>query len=369
MYGDKEHYQEVLLKGLDTCTDYPETIGTTLLKFEKENGDDIHLYDALINKYDKIMKKIINRREKEEAKILKTNTMKRKQEEPSNSMVNKKKKTETNNESDSNINHGQTIKTNEAKRNETIFISNLDFKVTEDDLKDIFSKFGTVNDIRLVRNYKGFSKGFGYVEFANVESVKKALTNDRMLIQQRPVFISEMDKRKDFEYGKTKEENKLFIKNIPPEITKDMLLDKVFAEYKDSIVNARLVTFRNGYSKGIAYVDMKDSKTAAKAVSEKNDFELNGRKLLVTISDPSKSNNQKQNTENKVLFSKTSESKINSMIPYSVRRSNPTKVRLQIDNKMNQTSTQEISERNLNENLKLNNDQFRSMFLKFDSKK
>lgn len=360
MYGDKEHYQEVLLKGLDTCTDYPESIGTLLLKFEKENGDDIHLYDALLNKYDKIMKKIINRREKEEAKALKVNTMKRKQEEPSNTMINKKKKVDTNKESDLNLNHGQTIKTNEEKRNETIFISNLDFKITEDELKDIFSQFGEINDIRLVRNYKGFSKGFGYVEFSNVDSVKKALANDRMLIQQRPVFISEMDKRKDFEYGKTKEENKLFIKNIPPEITKDMLLEKVFAEYKDSIINARLVTFRNGYSKGIAYVDMKDSKTAARAVSEKNDFELNGRKLLVAISDPSKSNNQTE----KGLFSKTAQTKISPMIPYSVLRSNPTKVRLQIDNKMNQTSSGESMEKNLNENSKLNNDQFRLMFLK-----
>ncbi len=47
----------------------------------------------------------------------------------------------------------------------TAFVSNLDFKLSEDQLREIFSSVGEVTEIRLVRNFKGQSKGFAYVQF------------------------------------------------------------------------------------------------------------------------------------------------------------------------------------------------------------
>lgn len=49
----------------------------------------------------------------------------------------------------------------------TVFLSNLDFSVTEDDIRTTMSASGTVTEIRLVRDYKQRSKGYCYVEFSS----------------------------------------------------------------------------------------------------------------------------------------------------------------------------------------------------------
>lgn len=49
----------------------------------------------------------------------------------------------------------------------TVFLSNLDFSITEEDIRSSMSSSGTITDIRLVRDYKQRSKGFCYVEFSS----------------------------------------------------------------------------------------------------------------------------------------------------------------------------------------------------------
>lgn len=54
-----------------------------------------------------------------------------------------------------------------SKDDRTVFISNLDYTVTEEDVKKILSEVGTVEEFRLVRDFKGRSKGYGYMVFSN----------------------------------------------------------------------------------------------------------------------------------------------------------------------------------------------------------
>jgi len=57
----------------------------------------------------------------------------------------------------------------------TLFIGNLAFSVVEDTLWDFFSTYGDVKSIRLPHDREtGNMKGFGYVEFSDIESAKKA---------------------------------------------------------------------------------------------------------------------------------------------------------------------------------------------------
>ena len=49
----------------------------------------------------------------------------------------------------------------------TVFISNLDYNFTEDDIRTTMSASGTITEIRLIRDYKQRSKGFCYVEFSS----------------------------------------------------------------------------------------------------------------------------------------------------------------------------------------------------------
>ena len=43
-----------------------------------------------------------------------------------------------------------------------IYVGNLDYKVTEDDLENVFSKYGSVSSSSVITDkYSGRSKGFG----------------------------------------------------------------------------------------------------------------------------------------------------------------------------------------------------------------
>lgn len=52
-----------------------------------------------------------------------------------------------------------------SRYDRTVFVSNLDFKLTDDKLREIFSKMGTVAEVRLVMLRPNLSKGYGYIEF------------------------------------------------------------------------------------------------------------------------------------------------------------------------------------------------------------
>ena len=55
-----------------------------------------------------------------------------------------------------------------------IFVSNISFKVREDTLSDLFSPFGEVTSVRIIKETKR-SRGFGFVEMASDEDGQKAI--------------------------------------------------------------------------------------------------------------------------------------------------------------------------------------------------
>lgn len=57
-----------------------------------------------------------------------------------------------------------------------LFVGNLSWKTTEDNLKALFEKTGPVVSVRIiVDQYTGKSKGFGFVEMESPESAQKAI--------------------------------------------------------------------------------------------------------------------------------------------------------------------------------------------------
>ena len=56
-----------------------------------------------------------------------------------------------------------------------LFVGGINFNTTEDILKECFSKFGEVTQLRLIRDREtGKSKGFAFVTFNNIEDADKA---------------------------------------------------------------------------------------------------------------------------------------------------------------------------------------------------
>jgi RNA recognition motif-containing protein len=57
-----------------------------------------------------------------------------------------------------------------------IYVGDLSYDVTEDDLKAVFSEFGEVDSLNIIKDkFSGRSKGFGFVEMPNNSEADKAI--------------------------------------------------------------------------------------------------------------------------------------------------------------------------------------------------
>jgi RNA recognition motif-containing protein len=58
-----------------------------------------------------------------------------------------------------------------------IYVGNLSFDASEDDIREAFAAFGTVTSVTIIKDkFSGQSRGFGFVEMANAEEAKAAIT-------------------------------------------------------------------------------------------------------------------------------------------------------------------------------------------------
>jgi RNA recognition motif-containing protein len=74
-----------------------------------------------------------------------------------------------------------------------LYIGSLDYAVTADQLKELFSEVGTVVDSVVISDkYSGRSKGFGFVEMSSKEEVKKAIEKfNEKDFQGRKMIVNE----------------------------------------------------------------------------------------------------------------------------------------------------------------------------------
>jgi RNA recognition motif-containing protein len=57
-----------------------------------------------------------------------------------------------------------------------IYVGNMSYNVTEEDLKQAFKSFGEVESVRIIRDmYSGRSKGFGFVEMPGKSEAQSAI--------------------------------------------------------------------------------------------------------------------------------------------------------------------------------------------------
>jgi len=78
-----------------------------------------------------------------------------------------------------------------------IYVGNLDYKVSEDDLETMFSKFGTVSSVKIITDkYNGRSKGFGFVEMENHDEAGKAIKGlNGTTVKSREITVNEAKPR------------------------------------------------------------------------------------------------------------------------------------------------------------------------------
>jgi RNA recognition motif-containing protein len=69
-----------------------------------------------------------------------------------------------------------------------IYVGNINFKATEDQLKQLFESFGEVTSVKIITDYySGRSKGFGFVEMPNSTEAMGAIEklNDTEFLEKK----------------------------------------------------------------------------------------------------------------------------------------------------------------------------------------
>ena len=93
-----------------------------------------------------------------------------------------------------------------------LYVGNLPFGVSEEDLKKLFSEAGTIQSVKIVvDSYSGRSRGFGFVEMASNAEAEKAISllNGKTLMD-RTLTVSEArpQKKKGGEFRGRRDRNR-----------------------------------------------------------------------------------------------------------------------------------------------------------------
>ena len=87
--------------------------------------------------------------------------------------------------------------------NAKLFVSNLSYQCTEDEVIELFSSVGEVVSFRLISDkFSGRSKGFGFMEMGSSEQASKAIEqlNGHMWME-RPLVVKEQEERRPARTG------------------------------------------------------------------------------------------------------------------------------------------------------------------------
>lgn len=71
----------------------------------------------------------------------------------------------------------------------SVFVNNVDFGTTPEELQQLFAGCGTVNRVTILADKFGTPKGFAYVEFMETDAVDNAIMLDNTELRGRPIKV------------------------------------------------------------------------------------------------------------------------------------------------------------------------------------
>ncbi|ELW66761.1 Polyadenylate-binding protein 1-like protein [Tupaia chinensis] len=175
-----------------------------------------------------------------------------------------------------------------------IYVKNLQVDVDERGLQDLFSQFGKMLSVKVMRDSSGHSRGFGFVNFEKHEEAQKAVVHmNGKEVSGRLLYVGRAQKRLErqnelkrrFEQMKQDRLNRyqgvnLYVKNLDDSIN-DEKLRKEFSPY--GVITSAKVMTEGGHSKGFGFVCFSSPEEATKAVTEMNGRIVGTKPLYVAL--------------------------------------------------------------------------------------
>uniref|UniRef100_A0A2K6FUJ2 Polyadenylate-binding protein n=1 Tax=Propithecus coquereli TaxID=379532 RepID=A0A2K6FUJ2_PROCO len=175
-----------------------------------------------------------------------------------------------------------------------IYVKNLQADVDEHGLQELFSQFGKMLSVKVMRDNSGHSRGFGFVNFEKHEEAQKAVVHmNGKEVSGQLLYVGRAQKRVErqkelkrrFEQMKQDRLKRyqgvnLYVKNLDDSID-DEKLRKEFSPY--GVITSAKVMTEGGHSRGFGFVCFSSPEEATKAVTEMNGRIVGTKPLYVAL--------------------------------------------------------------------------------------
>ncbi|NXJ73578.1 NUCL protein, partial [Trogon melanurus] len=198
----------------------------------------------------------------------------------------------------------ETMKENKKERDaRTLFVKNLPYRLTEDEMREVFEN---AQEIRIVMNKDGNSKGMAYIEFKTEADANKALEEKQGTeVDGRAMVIDFTGEKSHQEHqkGGGERESKTLIVNNLSYAASEETLQELFKKAS----SIKMPQNNQGRPKGYAFVEFATAEDAKEALNSCNNTEIEGRTIRLEFSSPAwqKGNTNARggfNQQSKTLF-------------------------------------------------------------------
>lgn len=195
-------------------------------------------------------------------------------------------------EMEANLTPAQRAALDADRDQRTVFVYQLSVKATEENVFTLFETAGKVRDVRLItdRNTRK-SKGFGYIEFYERESIPRAIALSGTVMRGVPVMVkfSEAEKNLAAQQANAQAANvgpmRLYVGNLHPSTT-EADLRGLFSPFGD-LEAVQIHLESDGSSAGFGFVTYCSADDANMALGQLNGFEVAGMSIKVgMVNDP-----------------------------------------------------------------------------------
>ncbi|KAH0680037.1 hypothetical protein KY285_021045 [Solanum tuberosum] len=176
-----------------------------------------------------------------------------------------------------------------------VYVKNLPESTSDEDLKKLFEKYGSITSALVMTDSSGKSRGFGFVNFETwnaaasaVEELNGHSLNDKVLYVGKAQKKSEReaDLRVKFEQERASRFEKLkganlYLKNLDDSVN-DENLKELFVQY-GTITSCKVMRDAKGSSKGSGFVAFSTPEEATRALNEMNGKLIGRKPLFVAV--------------------------------------------------------------------------------------
>jgi len=179
-------------------------------------------------------------------------------------------------------------------------LGNLSYQSTEESIREGFSEFGTITNIKVLYNEEGRPRGSAFVEFDNSDAAQAAIDayNDQEF-DGRAISVSfsrgaaaggtPRSAPRNFGGQTEKEPTRvIFLGGLSYSSTQDSVRE-AFADFSSGITDIRIPLNEEGEPRGFGHVEFDTVETATKALETLNGATIDGRSVRLDYSEEKRS--------------------------------------------------------------------------------